>query len=237
MTENEKEDYLPLSGVKERGWTDSMIRAFLGDPDKTAPNPFYRNAGAPMRLYSLTRVREAETSEQWIAARELASTRSKASHERALRKAKQLVQSVENLSVAVPELSEAELSRQACEHYNHRATDRSFLRDRGDFMQFATSNSDPAFLNRIKVNYLRHEYTIYDEALYGVRKKIGAGRSRAAIRNLVLREIAKVYPALAEECDRQRRNFLDCYLSPNERAAVAQKMEGGRDGQSHRNES
>lgn len=41
---------------KERGWTDSLIARFLGEPDKTRPNPHYRTNGAPMRLFALKRV-------------------------------------------------------------------------------------------------------------------------------------------------------------------------------------
>ena len=38
-----------------------MIRALLGDADQTRPNPYYRKA-APMRLWSMRRIEEAEAS-------------------------------------------------------------------------------------------------------------------------------------------------------------------------------
>ena len=42
--------HLTMSGLRERGWSDAMIRDYLGDPDATRPNPRYRSA-APMKLY------------------------------------------------------------------------------------------------------------------------------------------------------------------------------------------
>lgn len=47
--------------LRERGWTESMIRDLLGDPDLTVPNPYYRSAD-PMRLWRLQRVEAAESA-------------------------------------------------------------------------------------------------------------------------------------------------------------------------------
>ncbi len=56
------EQYITPAGLKgKRGWTDQMIRKLLGGPDKVAPNPHYRTA-APMRLYLVGRVEQAEKS-------------------------------------------------------------------------------------------------------------------------------------------------------------------------------
>ena len=45
-------------GLKARGWTESMIRDLLGDPDAYADNPHYKSA-APRRLWRLQRVEAA----------------------------------------------------------------------------------------------------------------------------------------------------------------------------------
>lgn len=52
---DKKPEYLSTLKLKERGWTDGMIRRFLGEPDATRPNPHYKCA-APMKLYELKRV-------------------------------------------------------------------------------------------------------------------------------------------------------------------------------------
>lgn len=66
MKENSKEpkkekiDYISVSGLKgKRNWTDSLIKKFLGEPDKLAVNPHYSTA-PKMKLYILSRAVEAE---------------------------------------------------------------------------------------------------------------------------------------------------------------------------------
>ena len=58
-------------GLKERGWTEVMIRALLGDPDLYADNPNYKSA-APMRLWRLQRAEAIEGTPEFAAARERA---------------------------------------------------------------------------------------------------------------------------------------------------------------------
>lgn len=56
----ERAKRITQSTLIERGWTKWLIREHLGEPDAEAPNPHYRWAGAPMRLYLLSRVEQAE---------------------------------------------------------------------------------------------------------------------------------------------------------------------------------
>ncbi len=56
-------------GLKERGWTESMIRDLLGEPDLRVDNPHYKTA-APMRLWRLQRAEVAEACPGFTAARE-----------------------------------------------------------------------------------------------------------------------------------------------------------------------
>ena len=58
------ENYLTMAALRERGWTDAMIRDYLGEPDATRPNPRYRSA-APMKLYLAQRAEAAEASSEW----------------------------------------------------------------------------------------------------------------------------------------------------------------------------
>ena len=58
-------------GLKERGWTESMIRDLLGEPDLYADNPHYKTA-APMRLWRLQRAEAAEAAPKFAAARKRA---------------------------------------------------------------------------------------------------------------------------------------------------------------------
>ena len=48
-------------GLKERGWTEAMIRDLLGKPDALRDNPYYKSAD-PMRLWRLQRVEAIEAT-------------------------------------------------------------------------------------------------------------------------------------------------------------------------------
>jgi hypothetical protein len=52
--------------VKDRGWTDAMVRKHLGPPDALAVNPF-RGVDRPVRVYLLRRVERAERRAEVIA--------------------------------------------------------------------------------------------------------------------------------------------------------------------------
>jgi hypothetical protein len=56
-----------LSTLKERGWTNAAVRRWLGQEDATLPNPYYRSAGAPMRLFVLRRVEAVEATPEFRA--------------------------------------------------------------------------------------------------------------------------------------------------------------------------
>ena len=58
-------------GLKERGWTEAMIREFLGDPDLYVDNPNYKSA-APMRLWRMQWVLVAEATAEFAQAKERA---------------------------------------------------------------------------------------------------------------------------------------------------------------------
>lgn len=59
-------------GLRDRGWTEGMIRDMLGDPDLCVDNPHYKSA-APMRLWRLQRAEAAEATEEFTRRRERAA--------------------------------------------------------------------------------------------------------------------------------------------------------------------
>jgi hypothetical protein len=54
--------------LRERGWTESMIRDLLGEPDTTRDNPYYKCA-YPMRLWRLQRAEAIEVTPEFAARR------------------------------------------------------------------------------------------------------------------------------------------------------------------------
>lgn len=196
------EALLTLTTLRERGWTPALVRRFLGEPDKLAPNPAYRSA-APMRLYAEARVLAAEGEETFRHAQAIAQARASAARKTAQRRARDLLAAVERMEVEVVAVPLVDARRRAIRNYNARL----LARERWD-AEPAGEDSDPAFLERITVNFIRHRLTDYDTALEEVAGRVGVEAAVAAIRRRVYEAIAAAYPELAEECRRQlaRRN-------------------------------
>ena len=55
----DKEKHIYKSTLKERGWTDKLIKQFLPEPDKTVPNPHY-SSKSTASLYKLSKVEQLE---------------------------------------------------------------------------------------------------------------------------------------------------------------------------------
>ena len=100
----------------------------------------------------------------------------------------------------------AALVDRACRHYNDmqdwRAAEGRYTSDLG-----ATTDSDPKFLERICVNYLRHCLTKYEDHLDAMSGKVGFNGCYEEVRRKVFAEIAAKYEWLAEECKRQQENW------------------------------
>ena len=60
--------------LRERDWTEAMIRDLLGPPDLTTDNPHCKTA-APMRLWRLQKVEAIEASQEFTQLRQRAARR------------------------------------------------------------------------------------------------------------------------------------------------------------------
>lgn len=179
---------------KERGWTDSQIRTFLPEPDRTARNPFSRKA-APMKLYARERVEAVEATPEFASAREASRKRQLAARERALAKKKEAVAVAQAVELRIVPEDWPVVQQKALEHYNGR-----LRRNQPP----ATPRTAPSRLNRLTVNYLRHQQTSYEEQLQQFKGVVGVGEAYLVVRNRILDLIATTYPALAAECERQK---------------------------------
>ncbi len=194
MTEPEwKPDCYTLTQLKERGWTPALIDRHLGEPDKTKRNPFSKR-NPPMRLWLMTRVEEAETL-HGIRPREKSPARSAAMKASAQKRAEEMLREIEALPIEVPDLEPEELLKRAVTHYNERR--------RWDDAP-ATTGSDPDFLARIQINYLRHAMTDYDTLLDERAGKVGIRMGgHARIFRRVMDAIQARYPHLWQACETQ----------------------------------
>ena len=158
---NEGASLCTLAQLKERGWAPALVKKLLCTPDTTKPNPYYRSA-APMQFYALARVEACEQEDGWKQAEARAAARSLVGKTVAVRKAAELVAQAETVPITVRRLPLATLLWCAIASYN--AFHEELLWERGHDCERGSRQSDPAFLERIAVKFIRHELTEYGEA-------------------------------------------------------------------------
>ena len=175
----------------ERRYTDKIVR-LLGEPDKYAPNPHYKCA-PEMKLYGIERVLEFEKTpefqEAFANSRKRSESAKKSAKKGVITKTKQTCSyALLGLTIDLPDLTEKELTKIACEHYNQ-------LRD-FSAPEMATPRSDKNFLKRITVNYLRHMCSDYDESLDDLRGQVRKDLAYLEVREKVEESIYERYPYL-----------------------------------------
>ena len=215
MFERKQEsDYICKSTLKERGWTDSIIKKLNVQPDKLADNPHYKKA-PQMKLYLIEKIKQIEQTSEFKELIKKSEKRKKSAKTTVITRKNNLINYIKYLLIDIPEIDETELTHLAIEHYNQHKRDVSF-----EVYQYNPERSNKIdeqiiklndiknlsleFLNRIKVNYIRHELSDYDEYLDELYKQIGKEEAYILLKNRILDEISKVYPNLKNECEKQK---------------------------------
>ena len=103
--------------LKERGWTEAIVRRLLGAPDGTMRNPVF-HSGARMGLGRVDRVHAAQSTEEWARAVDAAHEQSELGLRSAQRRREKVLQVLDDLPVPLPDLDRETLTREACDHYN-----------------------------------------------------------------------------------------------------------------------
>lgn len=193
---------LTQAALLRRGWTRDAITLHLGAPSRTRGTPW----GGQAFLWGAARVLAAEATPAWRAwwagrSAELAGFQ-RQREDRAAR----LAAEVQRWTPAIRRLDLGALRQLAVDHYNRRAGGRRWREDEaGRAWTPANMESDPAFLDRICVNYIRHALTTYDGKLDRVsRARHGAIEAALLVKARVFDRIADVYPELAAEAARQK---------------------------------
>ncbi len=188
--------------LKDRRWTETLITRFLMPADKLVQNPNHRS-GPPMRLFDIKRVEAIEATAAFQEAKTGALKRSDAGLKAADTKRKQLMAKVEAMRITVHKLDSRQVMARAIKEYNAFKGDIAMERGNFDWTP-ASTDSDPAFLERIQINCIRHSLTEYDRALEEVAGKTGVTEAVSRIRERVFDAIELAYPQFRAECGRQR---------------------------------
>lgn len=112
-----------------------------------------------------------------------------------------LLKYVESVEITVKDVNPVRLLDRACYHWNRRRKEKE-LWDR----PIATRESPRDFMDRISVNYIRHNHTNYHEILREIKGRVGTNDAYLVLRKRIFEEIARMYEWLRPECERQMIN-------------------------------
>jgi hypothetical protein len=184
---------------QERGWTDSLMKDFLPDPVADVVN-MHHMSGPRILLFDLRRIKRIEATKRFQKSLAATQPRKQAARKAVATKATKTQHFVEMAETNVEIIPMERLRRFACEWYNanHNEGDVSASPDGGDIK----------FLDRITVNYLRHQCSSYEPTLQQIDGHVGARDAYLSIKQNVLDAIAEAYPELAKECNRQASDAI-----------------------------
>lgn len=191
-------EFLTASKIKERGWTDALIRKFLGMPDHYAAN-FVYPGGAPVRLYRLDRISTIEASEEFRQAQEQSAKRRTSSVKALDTKRAAALKWIDSLDgPTLPPAPRADLTRLAIDWFNETHAWR------GDCQRWFMGTESEHYLAPIVVDYVLHRLTDYETKLRRAVGKLPQADDLAVIRAKILAAIGAEFPWLVAECVRRK---------------------------------
>lgn len=197
--------------LRERGWTGKMVRELLGEPDARPPNRNYPDR-APLRLYNLERVEEAERTDAFFELLDQSEARKDAVQKGKDAQRVRTLAEVEALDIQVPVLELEDLVVRSIERYN------AWVYEQGEDRPGITLRSTGEDVMRVVVHYLRFTTPGYQELRAKLLHRTGAREARRRLNERMFQAIAEAYPDLEEECERQNRRPLRSEPNPDEEA-------------------
>ncbi|MEU8520091.1 hypothetical protein [Streptomyces sp. NBC_01216] len=181
--------YVTLGGLRERGWSDAMVRDLLGQADVQGRDP-RRWSPAPVRLYRVSRVEAVERTPEFMRCAADSGRRSAAATAGAERRRRAVLAAIRAQPIDVPRLPAPELERRAVRH-------RHLLGAR------APGGVASGALVRWQVGYLRHALSRYETLLDGLYGATGRAEAERLLNRRLYEAIAETYPGLTTECLRR----------------------------------
>lgn len=187
------------SGLKYRGWTDTLIKKFLKEPDEKKTNPHYKCA-SPMLLYSEERVKKIEKRKTFIALFEKVKARKESAKKAVETKKQKIIDYVNNMEIDIPLMEIDVLDKKARASYDNFHSRRYYwdndFEDYVEYYQSAFNSDDEDFIKRITINYLRHQRTNYENQLRSMFGKVGVQEGHDILQKRINDKIKEVYPHL-----------------------------------------
>ena len=179
-----------LTQIKQMGFTDSIIKTLNIIPTEIKPNP--HNKKNFMKLYSEEYIDTILKSSEFVNLVGKNINRRLGALKSTTTKVEKLMRDIDNLNITIKRIENVELL--ALHQYNEYNITQ---------LRLANVKDDVRFLDRLCVNYIRHELTNYDNSLDFTVGKVGKYKAFNRINEKIYTRIKEVYPQYSEECDRQ----------------------------------
>ena len=184
--------------ISIRKWTDRLIKKYMPVPDEIRNNPHYGRA-SKMKLYKISRVESIEKNEHFLIDFQKTILRRKSSLKMVETKKDNLLIQISELPISVEIIPRYELIPLVIDAYN----DRNYYKD-----YLTLRDLDQSTLERLTVNYIRHQLTSYDQCLGLIFSKVGKKEGYRLLIERIYNCISESYPELTRECTLQfRRKF------------------------------
>lgn len=195
--------------LKERGWTPTMVKQFLGEPDLiTSLNS---SGTRVVHQFFAERVEQAEQSERFAKRREVAAARSKRgkaiTDQQAEETRKTVRQWADSMTIKPPATLDT-LRDLALRHQEELYRQR----DRWDE---STAGADPETVERWCRNYLRHKCTDYDRLLNRAMREFAGTPGVREIYEYIVRP--RVDALVADTMDRLREESGEALTRTSDR--------------------
>ena len=179
-----------LTQIKQMGFTDSIIKTLNIVPTEIKPNP--HNKKNFMKLYSEEHIDSILKSSEFVNLVGKNINRRLGALKSTNTKVEKLMRDIDNLNITIKRIENVELL--ALHQYNEYNITQ---------LRLANVKDDVRFLDRLCVNYIRHELTNYDNSLDFTVGRVGKYKAFNRINEKIYTRIKEVYPQYSEECDRQ----------------------------------
>jgi hypothetical protein len=174
-----------------------MITTLLGEPDKLSTNMHYLR-GPKVKLYLTSRVEEMEATPRFVELREKAARRLTKAAKSADARRRRLLAAVLARPYLLRVYPRAELEALAIAAFEEASAER------GDFLTVRSSAGE-IFIATLCVDFLLAHCSDFERELKNVVGKNGADEARFMIYGEVFKRIMQIYPHLADECWRRRK--------------------------------
>lgn len=204
-----RECFYNKTELKERNWTDSLIRKYLNHVTPQEFTGLYRRQ--PQKCYLKCIVEKVELKDSFKSDLEKSQIRSaRMIGVQETRRAKNIEMLEEHLdSIKVEVIKDSQLIRDTIE------SKREYYLDTGQFGYGSDLDArfvDNDTLSRWAVNYIRHNLTDYDAYLEDVIfGRTGSQEMYVMLKEDILDKIAAAYPKYKKACNKQKKLLYEDY--------------------------